>query len=105
MRPRACAPLAVAVIAWASTAGAQPGEGTLARNLAATCANCHGTGGVSVGGFASLAGMKKEELAGKLMEYKAGTRPGTVMPQLMKGYTDAQIDLLAGWFAAHPPPR
>jgi cytochrome c553 len=26
--------------------------------------------------------------------------PGTIMPQLAKGYTDEQIDLVAGWFAA-----
>ena len=41
----------------------------------------------------------------KLMEYKAGTREGTIMPQLAKGYTDVQIGLLAGWFAAQPPAR
>jgi len=26
------------------------------------------------------------------------------MPQLAKGYTDEQIDLLAAWFAAQPAP-
>jgi cytochrome c553 len=73
---------------------------TLARNLAATCANCHGTGGVSEGGVASLAGVSKDEMVRKLTDYKSGKLTGTVMPQLAKGYTDAQIDSLAGWFAA-----
>jgi cytochrome c553 len=36
----------------------------------------------------------------KLTDYKSGKLTGTVMPQLAKGYTDAQIDSLAGWFAA-----
>ena len=105
MAPRMCALLAAATVAWATCEAAQGADATLPRNLAATCANCHGTGGVSVGGFVSLAGTKKEDLAGKLMEYKAGTRQGTVMPQLAKGYTDAQIDLIAGWFAAQPAAR
>lgn len=73
---------------------------TLARNLAATCANCHGTGGVSQGAVASLAGQPKDELVRKLTEYKGGKLAGTIMPQLAKGYTDAQIDLVAGWYAA-----
>ena len=34
-----------------------------------------------------------------------GTRPGTIMPQLAKGYTDAQIELVAGWFAAQKPAK
>ncbi len=73
---------------------------TLARNLAATCANCHGTNGVSVGEVASLAGKPKDEIVRKMQDYKKGTVPATIMPQLAKGYTDAQIDLVAGWFAA-----
>jgi cytochrome c553 len=36
----------------------------------------------------------------KMQDYKTGKTPATIMPQLAKGYTDAQIDLMAGWFAA-----
>jgi cytochrome c553 len=100
--------LALAFAAAAGTlaagAGAAPlSEPTLPRDLAATCANCHGTNGVSVGGFVSLAGTAKDELSRKMREYKSGARAGTVMPQLAKGYTDAQIDLVATWFAAQKP--
>jgi cytochrome c553 len=75
---------------------------TVARNLAATCANCHGTGGNVVPGSAvpGLAGQPKDELVRKLTSYKEGKLTGTIMPQLAKGYTDAQIDAIAGWFAA-----
>ena len=80
------------------------GQGTnpnLARDLAATCANCHGTGGVSSGEVASLAGQPKEELIRKMQAFKAGSAPpSTIMPQVAKGYTDAQIELIAGWFAS-----
>ena len=49
-----------------------------------------------------LAGKPKDELARKVMEFKQGKKPGTIMPQLAKGYTDEQIELMAGWFAAQP---
>jgi len=32
--------------------------------------------------------------------YRAGERPGTLMPQLAKGYTDAEVEAIAGWYAA-----
>ena len=98
MRSISIAIAAVAVVG-ASPAAAQGGDPNLARNLAATCANCHGTNGVSQGGTDSLAGVSKDELVRKMQEYRAGTKPGTIMPQLAKGYTDAQIELIAGWFA------
>jgi cytochrome c553 len=96
-------PIVIAVALCAAAAGpaqAQGSDPNLARNLAATCANCHGTNGASVGGMESLAGMGKDELARKMLDYKSGAKPGTIMPQLAKGYTEAQIDLIAGWFAA-----
>jgi cytochrome c553 len=88
------------VVMAAGVAAAQDSDPNLARNLAATCANCHGTNGVSVGTTESLAGQAKADIARKMQEYKSGARPGTIMPQLAKGYTDAQIDLISGWFAA-----
>lgn len=93
--------LVAAVAALGATyATAQGSDPNLGRNLAATCANCHGTGGVSVGEVESLAGKPKEELVRKMQEFKRGTKPATVMPQLAKGYTDEQIELVAAWFAA-----
>ena len=93
-----CAAL-VAALGAAHAAG-QGSDPNLGRNLAATCANCHGTNGVSGGGVESLAGKPKDELVRKMQDYKKGTVPGTIMPQLAKGYTDEQIEVVAGWFAA-----
>jgi cytochrome c553 len=94
--------IGVALVATLSAAHAagQGSDPNLGRNLAATCANCHGTNGVSVGEVASLAGRPRDELVRRMQDYKKGTVPGTIMPQLAKGYTDEQIDLVAGWFAA-----
>jgi cytochrome c553 len=92
--------VAAAFAVFASTATAQPTDTDLARNIAATCANCHGTNGASRGAIESLAGKSKDDIVSKMQAFKTGTKPGTIMPQLAKGYTDAQIELAAGWFAA-----
>ena len=75
-----------------------------ARALAATCFTCHGTEGRSVGGVPpSLAGQGKASLYQQLKDYKDGKRPGTIMHQHAKGYTDAQLEQIAGYFAAVKP--
>lgn len=64
-------------------------------------ANCHGTEGRSVGTeWPALAGLPKDFILQRMKEFKDGKRPATVMHQLAKGYTDQQIDLIAGYFAA-----
>lgn len=77
----------------------------LGRNIAATCANCHGTGGASAGGNEPLAGKPKADIVQKMHDFKAGRKPATIMHQLAKGYTDSQIDAVAAYFAAQKPAR
>jgi len=70
------------------------------RSLAASCANCHGTLGVAEPGNESLAGVSKDELLKKMMDFKTGKKPATIMHQLSKGYTDEQLAALAGYFSS-----
>lgn len=70
------------------------------RSWAAACANCHGTAGVAQPGMESLAGMPRDELAKKMLDFKAGRKPATIMHQLTKGYSDEQLQQLAAYFAA-----
>lgn len=75
------------------------------RNLAATCANCHGTNGKPRGAaLPPLAGMKAEVMLELLADYRSGRQPGTVMPQIAKGYTEEQLRLVAAYFAARGKP-
>jgi cytochrome subunit of sulfide dehydrogenase len=77
----------------------------IARSLAATCANCHGTNGKPRGPvMPPLAGMKAELMLELLADYRSGRQPGTVMPQIVKGYTEEQLRLIATYFAAHAKP-
>ncbi len=71
-----------------------------ARSLAASCAACHGTDGRAQPGMESLAGANKDDMIKKMLDYKAGRKPATIMHQLSKGYTDEQIVAIAGYFAA-----
>jgi cytochrome c553 len=79
---------------------AQTQDAAVVRAMAATCANCHGTDGRSVGAVPGLAGADKGSIVQQMQDFKAGKRPATVMHQLAKGYTDEQIDQLATYFAA-----
>ena len=83
----------------AQTAAAHP---QLARNLAATCANCHGTNGQARGDMKPLAGMPADKLIALVNDYRNGNQPATIMHQIAKGYTDEQIRLVAAYFAAQP---
>ena len=85
----------------AGPALAQDATAMRARSLAATCAQCHGTDGRAPPGSAvpALAGMPVAYMTEQMNAFKAGTRPGTVMPQLAKGFSDAQIAQLATYFA------
>lgn len=71
------------------------------RNLAAACAICHGTEGRAVTkDVIPLAGLPREHIATQMRAFRDGQRPATVMQQIAKGYSDAQIDAMAAWFAA-----
>ncbi len=71
------------------------------RSMAATCSACHGTNGQSVGGaVVGLAGMNKEYFVTQMKLFKDGKREATLMHQIAKGYTDAEIAAMADFFAA-----
>ena len=97
-----CLAMILAGPAWAQTPSASSKEALYTQGLAATCANCHGTNGKAVEGSSvtSIAGLDKSYIAAQMKAFKAGTRPATVMHQISKGYSDAQIETLAAYFAA-----
>jgi cytochrome c553 len=104
MLPAAALAAGSAALLWHAGALAQQ-DPLLARNLAATCANCHGTNGQAKGDIKSLAGVPADKTLQMLADFRSGNQPATIMHQIVKGYTEAQLKLIAGYFAAQPAAR
>lgn len=86
----------------ALAASAAQAEVAQVKVWAAACANCHGTNGQAQPGHESLAGKDKADIAQKMLDFKAGRKPATLMHQISKGYSDEQIQEIAAYFAAQP---
>ena len=94
--------LLAACVAAPLYAQAQSPDALYVKSLAATCANCHGTDGRTTDGSAvpALAGMPREYMLLQLKSFRDGSRPATVMHQITKGFSEAQLQQIAGYFAA-----
>src|SRR3954463_8695185 len=75
-------------------------DANTARGMAATCANCHSASASDRGSIPAIKEGDREALLQQLKEFKSGARPATVMHQLARGFSDAQLAQLATWFAA-----
>lgn len=77
------------------------------RSIAAGCAMCHGTRGNTVQGasVAPLAGRPAADIVAQMKAFKEGTRQATIMHQIAKGYSDAEITAMAAYFAQQAPGR
>jgi cytochrome c553 len=89
----------LAMSAGSAQAQSQAPDSAQVRSWAAGCANCHGTNGQAQPGMEALAGVNKDDLTKKMLDFKAGRRPATIMHQLAKGYTDNQIEAIAAYFS------
>jgi sulfide dehydrogenase cytochrome subunit len=82
-----------------ATALAGPSGAAVVSN---TCAGCHGTDGASVGPAPVIVGLAEMYLASTMAAYKDGTRYGTVMNRIAKGYDQAQIQAMAKHLSGKP---
>ena len=92
--------LVAAATAMAAGASAAADDPDLGRNIAASCMSCHAIDASSRGGIPSLAGRDKASIVRQVQEFRDGTRPSTIMRELARGYTEAQIEAAAAYFAA-----
>jgi cytochrome c553 len=71
-------------------------------SMAANCAMCHGARGVPAPGSsaARLAGRPADATVDAMKAFKEGKREATIMHQIAKGYSDAEIAAMAAYFAA-----
>lgn len=96
------AALAALALTAGTAAQAQNAAALQSRSLAATCGSCHGTSGhpVTDAAVPGLAGIPAAYMVEQMKGFKSGARAATVMHQIAKGYSDAQIDQLAAYFSA-----
>ena len=81
-------------------ASAQATYPNTGRDLAASCAICHGTNGTNAGGLPNLAGQPQDYLVRQLRDFRDGKRPATIMHQISKGLTEEQIAAVTAYWSA-----
>ncbi len=82
-------------------AGTGPALAETPAVLANACANCHGPDGHSPGAIPAIDALGADELQAALEAYRDGSREGTIMNRIAKGYSDAEITAIAGYMADH----
>lgn len=94
--------LAVGLLSAGILGAAAPSWATDAhtRAIVATCMSCHGTDGKAKGAMPPLAGRDKAYFVAQMKDFKSGKRPGSVMNKHAAGYTDAEFEKMAEYFAA-----
>lgn len=78
--------------------------------LAGACLECHAMSerqarDTNDAGIPMLGGRTAEDILTVLMDYRAGTRSGTIMPRLARGYDAAELAEIATWLAQQGGPR
>jgi len=95
--------LRIAALLLAATGAVHAQDANLGRNLAATCANCHGTNGQVRGDVVKpLAGVPADKIVAAFNDFKSGALPATIMHQIARGFSDDQVKAIAAYFAAQP---
>ena len=85
----------IAVLAFASFAPvfAAPPAG------AAACSGCHAASDADASPVPRLIGRDAADIIRAMQEFRAGTRPATVMDRIAKGFTDDETRAIAAWYA------
>jgi cytochrome c553 len=92
--------LVVAVAALTASVGVAPAASPEPPAGAAACTGCHPANAGVQTPVPRLAGRKAAEIVQQMQEFRGGQREATVMGRIAKGFTDAEIQAIAAWYAA-----
>jgi cytochrome subunit of sulfide dehydrogenase len=87
------AAIGVASIAAAVVASAEPPPG------AAACSGCHPASTRVTSPVPRLIGLDRTAIVRAMQDFRSGTRGGTVMDRIAKGFTEAEVQAIAAWYA------
>ena len=93
MRVLVAAVILVAAGAPASAASPEPPAG------ASSCSGCHAAGQRVDTAVPKLAGRSAADIVAQMQAFKTGQKPSTVMDRIAKGFTDAEVQAIADWYA------
>ncbi len=98
-RPFAPFALVLALLHGASAVAQQP-DPLGVTLLTGSCSGCHGAAGEGSGGVPAIAGTKsRDEFVATMKAFRDNEGNPTIMNRIARGYTDAEIALMAQRFA------
>ena len=77
-----------------AVASAEPPAG------AASCSGCHPASARVTSPVPRLAGLDQARIVRAMEDFRSGKRAATVMDRIAKGFTDAEIQAIAAWYAS-----
>src|SRR5438105_13895231 len=67
---------------------------------AAACSGCHPANRTVDTPVPRLVGRDPAQIVAAMTEFRAGSRPATIMDRVAKGFTDDEIKAIAAWYGA-----
>ena len=84
---------AIGLVSIAAAASAEPPAG------AAACTGCHPATTRVTSPVPRLNGLDRAAIARAMQDFRSGARTATVMDRIAKGFSDAEIQAIAAWYA------
>jgi cytochrome c553 len=92
--------LLAVVATLALSVGAAPAVSPEPPAGASSCTGCHAARANVQTPVPPLNGRDAIEIVQQMQAFRAGQREGTVMDRIAKGFTDAELQAIASWYAA-----
>ena len=98
-QPMAC----IAVLLLLAAQAVSASDDRVSEALSVPCNGCHGPNGVSPGpSIPSIAGLNAEYMHKVLEQYSDGSRKGTIMNRIARGYKVYELRKIARYFSRQP---
>ena len=66
---------------------------------ASSCSGCHAAGARVDTAVPPIAGRSAADIVAQMQAFRTGQKPSTVMDRIAKGFSDAEIQAIADWYA------